>query len=333
LLKLLGALSAAVLTVSGLTASAMADTPEPTTVTLVPPTVTQVPLGAEVPLDGVVSGGPGRTARLELLTGAGWLPLTETTTDDAGAYSLPAPTGWYLRGALRVAVPETTSSLGAVSGQVDLSVLPTYAPRGSTSDWRRTVPGVHWDPCGGTITWKVNQAGVPDRRIAELRTAVRTLHEATGLEFSYAGQTSAVPYRTDGRGSTTSDAAMTIAFATAKQAKGLAGTVVGQGGMTYRSTGQVVRGLVVLDKAAGLTAGFGTGHTWGTLMLHELGHAVGLGHASGREQAMHSGITDRSRGSYQAGDLTGLRKLGTAAGCFAAPLARSLGVTHTVSAH
>ena len=49
---------------------------------------------------------------------------------------------------------------------------------------------------------------------------------------------------------------------------------------------------------------------------------------------MHSGITDRSRGSYQAGDLTGLRKLGAGAGCFAAPApaARSTGLTHTVAA-
>jgi hypothetical protein len=330
LLKLLGALSAAILSVSGLATSALATDPEPTTVTLVPPVVAQVPLGTPVPLTGVVSGGAGRTARLELLTGNGWLPLAETTTDDAGAYALPAPTGWYLRGTLRVAVPETTDLLAAVSGQVDLSVVPTYVPRGSASDWRRTVPGVHWDPCH-TITWKVNQAGVPDRRIAELTTAMRALHEATGLEFSYAGETRAVPYRTDGRGSTSSDAAMTIAFATSKQVQALAGTVVGQGGVSYRSTGQVVRGLVVLDKAARLSSGFGAGHTWGTLMLHELGHAVGLGHASGREQAMHSGINDRSRGSYQAGDLTGLRKLGTGAGCFAAPVARSTGVTRTVA--
>lgn len=327
-LKLPGALSAALtlcltalaaLTTPGLVTPATAGTPQPTTVSVAAPAVAQVPLGTDVALHGTVSGAGGRAARLELLTGAGWRPLGEATTDEAGDFALAVPTDWYLRGSLRVVVPATPESEGAASGELGLAVVPTYEPRGVASDWARLAAGVRWDPCAGPITWKVNPAGVPGRRLTELTQSFRLLHAATGLAFEYAGQTAAVPFRTDGRGASRSDADFTVAFSTARQVQGLAGTVVGKGGVSYRTTGEAVHGLVVLDKDARLDAGFGAGHTWGTLMLHELGHGVGLAHASGLEQAMHSGITARSRGSYQAGDLTGLARLGVAAGCLTPP--------------
>jgi hypothetical protein len=347
-LKLTGPLTACLLTMSCLvplgaaSAAPTSATPisaatqslEPTTLSLAAPGIAEAALGSRVPVSGVASGAAGRPVDLELRTPDGWTRLARTATDATGAYALPVPTDWYLRGSLRVAAPATGDQLAAVSPGFDLSVVPAYGPRGVSTDWGRLVQGVRWDPCAGPITWKVNPAGVTDRRIAELKQAFRILHEGSGLTFSYAGQTDAVPYRTDGRTPARSDADFTVAFSTARQTSGLAGTVVGRGGVTYRSTGEVVHGLVVLDKAARLSAGFGTGPTWGTLMLHELGHAVGLAHAGGLVQAMHSGITSRSRGSYQAGDLNGLSRQGVAAGCFpAAALARTTGMVRTVSAH
>lgn len=73
--------------------------------------------------------------------------------------------------------------------------------------------------------------------------------------------------------------------------------------------------------------GFGPGVTWGRIMLHELGHVVGLGHVSDPNQVMHGPITDPSsatNSAYGIGDLAGLRLLGRQAGCQAIPAVRVL---------
>lgn len=52
-----------------------------------------------------------------------------------------------------------------------------------------------------------------------------------------------------------------------------------------------------------------------TLLRHELGHAVGLGHATRSNEVMFGTIGTASPTDYQAGDLSGLRSVGAAAGC------------------
>jgi hypothetical protein len=294
----------------------------PTAVSLAAPPAANVPVGARFTLKGTVSGDAGRTAALELSTPTGWRPLAQATTDADGAYALPLPTDWLYRGSLRLRVPATDADDAATSATFGTALVPSYDPQGAARDWGLTVPGVRWDPCAGPISYKVNEAGVSDRRLAQLRQALRLVHEASGLEFSYAGTTTAVPYRTDGSSRTRSDAAFTIAFATGRQVRQFRTDVVGLGGFVWRGNA-IVHGLVSLDKGARLKDSFGLGQTWGTLMLHELGHALGLAHAGGREQVMHSGINSKSRGSYQAGDLTGLRREGAVGGCLPSTSARA----------
>ena len=141
LLKLLGALTAALLTVSGLAASAVADSPGPTTVTLVPPTVAQVRLGTQLELGGVVSGGPAAP----LVSSCS--PATAGSRSPRPPPTTRAPTRFPPPPAGTSAAPSGSPSrrpptlLAAVSDQVDLNVVPTYVPRGSASDWRRTRAG------------------------------------------------------------------------------------------------------------------------------------------------------------------------------------------------
>jgi predicted Zn-dependent protease len=79
----------------------------------------------------------------------------------------------------------------------------------------------------------------------------------------------------------------------------------------------VVTGFVVMNVKydADYRAGFGSGETRGEVLLHELGHAVGLQHVSDRAQMMYPSAIPRARAAYGKGDLAGLKKVGKPAGC------------------
>ncbi|HEX2028334.1 MAG TPA: hypothetical protein VHF25_10085, partial [Nitriliruptorales bacterium] len=79
--------------------------------------------------------------------------------------------------------------------------------------------------------------------------------------------------------------------------------------------------IVDLDTGQTLPGGFGSGITRGRVLLHELGHAVGLGHVADRDHLMHEPLTDHPPGParYAAGDRIGFRYVGRELGCLATP--------------
>jgi hypothetical protein len=81
------------------------------------------------------------------------------------------------------------------------------------------------------------------------------------------------------------------------------------------------RGFVVLDARPDkkFSWGFGRGTTRGALLLHEIGHAVGLQHVGATSQTMYPTVLSRSSTGYNSGDQAGLRKLGKPAGCLSSP--------------
>jgi hypothetical protein len=52
-----------------------------------------------------------------------------------------------------------------------------------------------------------------------------------------------------------------------------------------------------------------------TVLRHELGHALGLGHAAQPNEIMYPSVGHSSPTDYQAGDRAGLQRVGASAGC------------------
>ena len=57
----------------------------------------------------------------------------------------------------------------------------------------------------------------------------------------------------------------------------------------------------------------------GLVLQHEFGHILGLAHASSIHELMYPNPEDPEVVDWGAGDLAGLERLGTAAGCLRTP--------------
>jgi hypothetical protein len=185
-----------------------------------------------------------------------------------------------------------------------------------------------WNPCR-PIGYRVNARLGGRGALADARRAVARIREANGLRFAYRGTTRIVPGSPRAR-RYPANTQLVIAWARPSQTTHLNGTgVAGMGGPFWTSAVNerggydlmIVRGFAVLNANLKLGRGFGGGvhngyyGTRGQLLMHEIGHAVGMGHAEGdRWQILYPRMTGK-RAVWGAGDLRGLHRLGAARGC------------------
>jgi hypothetical protein len=241
---------------------------------------------------------------------------------------LPVP----VEAAAQAEVPRPEGWPPAGVGDAGRRLLPVVAAPAGTGGFRfentqddgRTPVG--WDPCRPIRYVVSGEAPAGAERI--LREAVAQISEAAGLRFTFAGPTGErptdkrEPYQPDRYGEQW--APVLVAWSDPRESPDLVGDTMGLGGAwrfpepTADGWGRegYVTGSVVLDRPqfvrvlrSGRSDAVAVARS---VVVHELGHVLGLAHVASRRQLMHP-ETQPHITSLRGGDRRGLAALGRVA--------------------
>ena len=234
--------------------------------------------------------------------------------------------------ALAVLVEPVPLGAAAAHGSTEVARAPTpsYArphsrpgsPRDHTWLFNKLV---RWPACR-PLTYRINPDKAPDGWQKLVRKALKKATQASRIRFRYVGRTH---QKVRSRSRNPRGTSLVIAFLAPQQTNMLNGEgVAGSGGATSDGhrlfNGKVVLNGPLLHQMQG---GFGTGPvegiqgTQGAVVMHEIGHALGLGHAKHVTQIMYP-VTTNKPATWGAGDFKGLRVLGRG-GCHRGRVASS----------
>lgn len=217
-------------------------------------------------------------------------------------------------------------SAGGLRGLVGIDERPlgdpADVPPGGTHAFLGHQPGqpdvpVAWDPCD-EIHYEINPDGAPD----DLEDPEEFVADAVGVVAHYTGLTFVYDGRTDRRPawdrpfvpSQARHEPVLIAWATEDEVRQLDGDVAGIGGaLAVETSGgwrRYVTGGVTLDAEDFEEMGtlLGDDDERRAVLLHELGHLVGLDHVDSPEELMFADNVGRRE--FGTGDLNGLVRLG-----------------------
>ncbi|MGH2817256.1 MAG: matrixin family metalloprotease [Actinomycetota bacterium] len=242
-----------------------------------------------------------------------------------GARIARIPNRTVVIGMLLVAV---LIKLSTSAGAADVTVG-TIDPRGFRFQYvsEETGAPLRYDPCT-PIHYAINPQNAPPGGIEDVHTAIRMTSEASGLRFIYDGTTDEVfvqlreSYQPDRYGKRWAPILISWLPGIPDLRNSEAGKeTLGLGGSSYttNANGDIVyvSGAATFASSAELKSGFG-GRTWGQVILHELGHVLGLDHVESGESVMHPSLGLRSA-AWSDGDRAGLWELGVGGSCLETP--------------
>ncbi|MBC7678282.1 MAG: matrixin family metalloprotease [Pseudorhodobacter sp.] len=254
--------------------------------------------------------------------------LTSSTAPTAPT-APPAPTAPTAPAALTAPTsPVPAAALSGLSAP-DAVTTATSQPRVLGAAYRFSTVldsrPVRWNPCVA-IHWRFRSVGGPRGGQAVARAAVARVAQVTGTTWVFDGTTTAVP--STALLPRTMDAHRPVVIGWTDSAhsdllRSRPSTVLGVTRTAWfgvdtgtRQVAAIQGAVVALNAADHLPL---TGRvSWKAVLLHELGHVMGLDHAGTSRQLMYP-VLPADLTDLQAGDLTGLSRLGRSAGCVVMP--------------
>jgi len=186
-----------------------------------------------------------------------------------------------------------------------------------------------WNPCQ-PIHWVVNLDAAPRGALPSVLGAIARVSKATGIDFVFDGQTQTSPtIQVTSQMRTPWGTWRPLLIAWGPRDLILKFTdpnhmlAVGVPRPGFGPTAhEFVSGVVIVNAAQPIPNGFGTRWSLGVVLMHELGHVMGLAHVPSGHELMWSPMVDGAtlhpdprQNTYGTGDRAGLSAVGRDAGC------------------
>jgi matrixin len=229
------------------------------------------------------------------------------------------PRAWHLAVLIAVGIGAAVASGLLFGERPDWGIRPT-TPYAFIEVDPTTREPVRFNPCSD-IWYVVNTDGAPPGAVEDLRRSIQLINAVSGLSLLHEGSTDEVPafgrrpFQPGRYGHRW--APVLIGWVDgATEGFGHGGLGIGKAAIREDDRGvrAIVSGWVMLNADADLRAGFGSGATWGEVIMHELAHVLGLAHVDDPRQIMYPEVTP-GPARWGKGDIEGLRWVGSRGPC------------------